>query len=95
MNQNHQQTQNEGQTESNNIDKERSRFVKALYFIAGTVCLILGIIGIILPILPTTPFLLLAAGCYARSSERFYNWLLNNRILGSYIRNYREGKACQ
>lgn len=93
MNQNHQEKQNGGQTEPNNEDMEKSKFVKALYFTAGTTCLVLGIIGIVLPILPTTPFLLLAAACYARSSERFYNWLLNNRILGSYIRNYREGKG--
>ncbi|MFX1392396.1 MAG: YbaN family protein [Promethearchaeota archaeon] len=73
--------------------KERGKFVKGLYFTAGTICLILGIIGIVLPILPTTPFLLLAAACFARSSERFYNWLINNRILGAYIRNYREGKG--
>ena len=64
-----------------------------MYFTGGIICLSLGIIGIILPILPTTPFLLLAAACFSRSSERFYNWLLNNRILGSYIRNYREGKG--
>jgi uncharacterized membrane protein YbaN (DUF454 family) len=70
-----------------------SRLKRALYFIAGTLCLILGIIGIILPILPTTPFLLLAVACFLRSSERFYNWLLNSKILGSYIRNYKEGKG--
>ncbi|MFX0025569.1 MAG: YbaN family protein [Candidatus Hermodarchaeota archaeon] len=70
-----------------------SRLKRALYFIAGTLCLILGIIGIILPILPTTPFLLLTVACYLRSSERFYNWLLNSKILGSYIRNYKEGKG--
>ena len=73
--------------------KPRKKFVKTLYFIGGTISLILGIIGIVLPILPTTPFLLLAAACYARSSQRFYNWLLNNRILGAYIRNYIEGKG--
>ena len=65
--------------------KSRKKIVKALYFTGGTISLILGIIGIVLLILPTTPFLLLAAACYARSSEKFYNWLLNNRILGSYI----------
>lgn len=74
-------------------EKPRKKIVKALYFIGGTISLILGIIGIILPILPTTPFLLLAAACYARSSEKFYNWLLNNRVLGSYIRNYIEGRG--
>jgi uncharacterized membrane protein YbaN (DUF454 family) len=73
--------------------KPRKKIVKLLYFIGGTISLILGIIGIVLPILPTTPFLLLAAACYARSSEKFYNWLLNNRILGSYIRNYIEGRG--
>jgi len=52
-----------------------------------------GIIGIFLPILPTTPFLLLAAACYARSSQRFYHWLMNNKLFGNYIRNYHEGKG--
>jgi len=61
--------------------------------IAGTTFLIIGCAGIILPILPTTPFLLLAAVCYARSSERWYNWLLHNRWFGSYIRNWHEGKG--
>lgn len=55
--------------------------------------MILGIIGMFVPILPTTPFLLLAAACYARSSDRFLNWLLNNRYFGAYIRNYREGRG--
>ncbi|MCX7973573.1 MAG: YbaN family protein [Candidatus Aminicenantes bacterium] len=53
----------------------------------------LGFLGIFLPLLPTTPFLLLAAGLFARSSPRFYNWLLNHKWLGSYIRNYREKKG--
>ena len=61
--------------------------------IAGTLSLIIGGAGIILPLLPTTPFLLLAAACYARSSERGYRWLLYNRWFGSYIRNWHEGKG--
>ncbi len=64
-----------------------------LYIVAGTLCVILATIGIFLPILPTTPFLLLAAYFYARSSQRFYNWLMTNRWFGEYIRNYREGKG--
>jgi len=59
----------------------------------GTLAMTLGVIGIFVPILPTTPFLLLAAFCYARSSERFYRWLLTNRWFGSYLRNYREGRG--
>ena len=59
----------------------------------GTLCVVLGVLGIFVPILPTTPLLLLAAVCYARSSERFYHWLLNNRWFGDYIKNYREGRG--
>ncbi len=84
---------NKLKTINQNNRKEMNKFVKALFFISGMICLILGIIGIILPILPTTPFLLLAVACFLRSSKRFYNWLLNSRILGSYIRNYREGRG--
>lgn len=70
-----------------------NRFIRKVLIVAGTVFVALGVLGIFLPILPTTPFLLLAAACYARSSERFYNWLLNNKWFGEYIRNYREGKG--
>ena len=66
---------------------------RGVLIIAGTFFVGLGILGIFLPLLPTTPFLLLAAACYARSSERFYNWLLNNRWFGNYIKNYLEGKG--
>ena len=66
---------------------------KRLIFIGGFISLILGVIGIAIPILPTTPFLLLASAAFAKSSERFNRWLLNNRILGAYIKNYREGKG--
>jgi len=61
--------------------------------IAGSLSLIIGLIGIIVPILPTTPFLLLAAFCYLRGSRRLYHSLLKSRILGSYIRNYLEGRG--
>jgi len=64
-----------------------------ILILAGTFFVILGFLGIFLPILPTTPFLLLAAACYFRSSDRFYRWLINNRILGAYIRNYLEGRG--
>jgi len=66
---------------------------RQLLLIVGTMCVAIGVIGIFIPILPTTPFLLLAAILYMRSSERFYRWLLNNRLLGTYIRNYIEGRG--
>ena len=70
-----------------------NRFKKSFYVIVGTICVALGAIGIFLPILPTTPFLLLAAACYCRGSERMLKWLVNNKYFGSYIKNYREGKG--
>jgi uncharacterized protein len=60
---------------------------------AGMICVGLGAIGVIVPGLPTTPFLLLAAYCFARSSEHFHSWLLNHRWLGSYVRNFEEGRG--
>jgi len=73
------------------VSKRKS--VRILLFVGGSVSLFFGIIGIFLPILPTTPFLLLTAACYIRSSERMYNWLLNNRWFGEYIRNYQSGRG--
>ena len=71
----------------------KNRLSRWILIGSGTFFLGLGIIGIFLPLLPTTPFILLAASCYARSSKRLYNWLLNNRWFGNYIKNYREGKG--
>jgi uncharacterized membrane protein YbaN (DUF454 family) len=70
-----------------------SRLMKALLVTVGTLSVGLGVLGIFLPLLPTTVFLLLAAACYARSSDRFYFWLINHRWLGNYIRNHYEGRG--
>ncbi len=67
--------------------------LRPLLLILGTLFVFLGIVGMFLPILPTTPFLLLAAACYARSSDRFLHWLLYNPMFGAYIRDYREGRG--
>ena len=67
--------------------------IKILLIFLGTVSLSLGIIGIAVPGLPTTPFLLLAATLYFRSSKRLYRWLLDTKYFGPYIRNYRENRA--
>jgi len=67
--------------------------MKILYIILGTISLALGIIGIFVPLLPTTPFLLLTAALYFKSSPRLYNWLLSHKHLGPYIRNFRENKS--
>jgi uncharacterized membrane protein YbaN (DUF454 family) len=71
----------------------RSRTSRLLWNIAGTFFLSLGAVGIVIPLLPTTPFLLLAAACYLRGSARMYNWMLTNRYFGVYLKNYIEGKG--
>jgi len=76
------------------LRKQKSnRFIRGTLIVAGTFFLGLGILGIILPILPTTPFLLLSAACYSRGSDRLYRWLIGNRWFGKYINNYRAGKG--
>jgi uncharacterized membrane protein YbaN (DUF454 family) len=67
--------------------------LKVILIICGTLFVALGVVGIFLPLVPTTVFLLLAAACYARSSSRLYAGLLGNRWLGSYIRNYHERRG--
>lgn len=66
---------------------------KAVLIFCGTVCVGLGVLGMFLPLMPTTVFLLLAAYCYSRSSEKLHTWLLNNRLFGKYISNYKAGKG--
>lgn len=67
--------------------------MKYLYIFFGTLSLVVGIIGIFLPVLPTTPLLLLAAFCYYRGSKRLYYWLMRHPHLGTYIRNFTEKKV--
>lgn len=78
---------------SNSSTLHQSRLIRSLYLGAGIIALVLAVLGIILPVLPTTPFVLLAAACFARSSERFYNALLTNRITGPIIREWREHRS--
>ena len=66
---------------------------KTIYIFFGTLSLILGVAGIFIPVLPTTPLLLLASVCYLRSSKTMYNWLINNKMLGKYIYCYMNYKA--
>ncbi len=73
--------------------EHRSRWVRGLFIVAGTVCVGLGMLGLFLPLLPTTPFLLLAAACYARGSQRFYDWLLANRTFGPLIHEWHQHRV--
>jgi len=66
---------------------------KIVFRILGFTSLTLGIIGIVVPVLPTTPFLLLSSYLFLNSSEKLYNWLRNNKILGQYIKDFQDDKA--
>ena len=67
--------------------------IRALLLGTGTLFVGIGVLGIFLPLLPTTVFLLIAAACYGRSSERAYRWLMTNRLFGQYLRNYQEERG--
>lgn len=71
----------------------KDMLTKRLLILAGSLSLGLGILGIVVPLLPTTPFLLLAASCYLRSSTRLYRWLVTQRQLGFYIYCYQHHRA--
>jgi len=73
--------------------KYNSPLIRYLLIIIGSISVALAVLGIVLPVLPTTPFLLLAAWCYARSSTRFYVWLMTHRLWGKYLRDYTSGKG--
>lgn len=71
----------------------KNKFVRLLWIILGSLFVTIGYIGIFVPGLPTTVFLILAAACYIRSSEKLYNWLINNKHFGQLIKDYYEGKG--
>jgi len=81
---------NSGSAQKN---RQPGKIKRALFIVAGTISLGLGVVGIFLPIVPTTPLFLLAAACYYKGSKRLHRWLLNNKWVGKYIQNYMQGKG--
>ncbi|WP_405118504.1 YbaN family protein [Pseudomonas leptonychotis] len=75
------------------IQLQRNPAIRYALLAIGWLSVVLGVIGIFLPVLPTTPFLLLAAACFMRSSKRFYLWLINHRRLGPWIVDYLDGQG--
>lgn len=73
--------------------REQTRLVRGLYLAAGLLFVGLGFVGAFLPVLPTTPFLILAAACFARSSQQLENWLLTHPRFGGLLREWRERGA--
>ena len=73
--------------------KSKYLIIRILLIILGSIFVAIGAIGILVPGLPTTPFMILAAACYIRSSNKLYNWLIKNKLFGKHIKNIREGKG--
>ena len=84
----------------NDLDKNihtaketKNPIAKILWILLGSFFVMIGAIGAVVPGLPTTLFLILAAACYIRSSQRLYDWLIANKTFGPYLKDYREGKG--
>ena len=75
------------------VDLNRSKFSRIIWFMLGFTVMCIGLIGIVVPGLPTTPLMILAAACFAKSSQKFYDWIINNKMFGHHVKNYREGKG--
>tara|TARA_B100000579_G_scaffold437039_1_gene464934 strand:+ start:1162 stop:1581 length:420 start_codon:yes stop_codon:yes gene_type:complete len=75
------------------VDLNRSKFSRIIWFMLGFTVMCIGLVGIVVPGLPTTPLMILAAACFAKSSQKFYDWIINNKMFGHHVKNYREGKG--
>tara|TARA_B100000945_G_C20414256_1_gene614297 strand:+ start:1535 stop:1969 length:435 start_codon:yes stop_codon:yes gene_type:complete len=82
-----------GKSDVHEVDLNRSRFSRIFWFTCGFISMVIGFIGIPVPGLPTTPLMILAAACFAKSSQRFYDWIIKNKLFGHHVKNYREGKG--
>ena len=76
-----------------NVRSITNPVIKALVLGLGWLCVVLGFVGVFLPVLPTTPFLLLAAACFVRTSPKFYQWLVEHPRMGKYLVYYLDGKG--
>tara|TARA_B100000686_G_scaffold40992_1_gene42373 strand:+ start:66927 stop:67328 length:402 start_codon:yes stop_codon:yes gene_type:complete len=78
---------------SSKVEIESHPFIRILWLSLGLLFTIVGLVGLIVPGLPTTPLMIISAACFFRSSERLFNWVLNNKYFGRYVKDFREGKG--
>lgn len=75
------------------LSRFKNKLLKGFLLFVGWLSVVLGVIGIFLPVMPTTPFLLLAAACFMKTSPKFYHWLVEHPKLGKYVVYYLDGKG--
>lgn len=73
--------------------RHHNQVVRGLFFVAGLMAFCLGLVGVVTPVLPTTPLILLAGFCWARSSRRFYEWLIKHQTFGKMLKEWQERRA--
>jgi uncharacterized membrane protein YbaN (DUF454 family) len=74
-------------------DRVSGKMMRGIYIVVGTIALVIGAIGLFLPVIPTTPLVILAAACYYRGSERLHEWILSSKWFGETIKNYQAGRG--
>lgn len=79
--------------ENKDIKISKNYILRYTWLIAGFICTGLGIAGYIIPVMPGTTFIIIALYCFARSNEKWYNKLLNNKYFGQTLRDFKEGKG--
>jgi uncharacterized membrane protein YbaN (DUF454 family) len=78
---------------SHELKLQKKPWVRTALLVASILFVVIGLVGIFVPLLPTTPFLLVAAACYARSSKKAYNWLMNHKWFGPPLRQWHETRT--
>ena len=79
--------------QSTELEIKSNPFIRFLWLSLGLLFTVVGLIGLIVPGLPTTLFMIIAAACFYRSSKRLFNWVLNNKYFGKYVKDFRDGRG--
>ena len=79
--------------QSTELEIKSNPFIRFLWLSLGLLFTVVGLIGLIVPGLPTTLFMIIAAACFYRSSKRLFNWVLSNKYFGNYVKDFREGRG--
>ena len=79
--------------QSSELEIKSNPFIRILWLALGLLVTVIGLIGLIVPGLPTTPLMIVAAACFFRSSKRLFNWVLSNKYFGNYVKDFREGRG--